>query len=130
MDKELTLAEKMARKKAALESKSQDVDTSKSLDELLDEAEKEVKTPPKKGKGKPKPKPEPEVTCLGRIPPSPEEMNKIIRHKWNVPISATSRTLDIYWVGDVDEKNFLKRYARSKAEFELYYELLLKEMKM
>jgi len=78
-------------------------------------------------RNKPEP-PTPSPVFVGKVPISPEELNKIIRKRYEIPMVAGWRNLDIYYIPNPDHKEFLKRYARSKRDFEIYYELMRQEM--
>lgn len=54
---------------------------------------------------------------------SPEDLNKAIRKKYNIPISECYQNLENYSIPDADDLKFLKRYGRSKSDFDLYFEL-------
>lgn len=128
MDKELTLAEKMARKKAAMEVKS---------DELIENQNQfhtndiEIKPSPKKGKGSHRNKPEPEsnIVCLGRVPISPADLDEKLRKEYHIPASADEK-LEKYHIQNPDDLAFLKRYARNHKDFQIYYSLMKREMKL
>lgn len=178
MDKELTLAEKMARKKATLESTEQKNDSFEK--EFLDDIAKSTGIPKKRLKGKTKSKSGSEIddetinnqskkdgivesvvsilkdtliipltnelTSLKQemaqlkthnllhfstnLEITPGKLAEIIKTKNNIPISTGQDTMAKMVFGDADEREFLLRYTRSRREYEVFYKLWMREMKL
>jgi hypothetical protein len=131
----MTLAEDLRQRKAALEQKAPPSDGKRDLP---------PPAPPKPKKTL-KPKAEDsdfsayvkEIAAATGIPEkvllspnsnhipicSPSELDQRLREKYQIPASVGEK-LDKFGVTDPDELAFLKRYARNRKDFQIYYQLL------
>jgi len=125
----MTLAEDLRQRKAALEQKAPPSDGKRDLP---------PPAPPKPKKTR-KPKMTDIVTDIAAatgIPEkvllspnskdhiiSPADLDQRLREKYQIPASVGEK-LDKFGVTDPDELAFLKRYARNRKDFQIYYQLL------